>query len=116
MRPPLHVLVVDDDRDNADSLALLLRMYGYDARAAYGGRSALAAVQAAPADAVLLDLAMPGLHGLDLAREIRRQPGMGGALLVCISGYGQEHYVEQARQAGCDEHLLKPVDAGDLLR
>jgi CheY-like chemotaxis protein len=111
-----RVLVVDDDRDNADSLALLLGMHGHRVRVAYDGRSALQALDAGPADVVLLDLAMPDLTGLELARQVRQRPGMGHALLVCVSGYDREAHVERARQAGCDHYLIKPVDPADLLR
>jgi CheY-like chemotaxis protein len=116
MREALHVLAVDDDPDTADSLALALSLHGHEVRVAYNGPAALAAVQARPPDVVLLDLAMPGLDGYELARRLRRQPGMGDALLVCISGYGSDGHRERSRAAGCDHHLLKPVEVADILR
>ena len=115
MRDAASVLVVDDDRDNADSLALLLRLSGYEAAIAYDGETALEAVRARPPQAVLLDLAMPGLSGHELARGLRAQPGMGTALLVCVSGYGREEDRRLSREAGCDHHLLKPVETRELL-
>jgi CheY-like chemotaxis protein len=73
-----HVLVVDDDRDNADALALVLRLEGYEATVAYDGPAALALVAADPPAAALLDIAMPGMDGCEVARRLRRLPGIGG--------------------------------------
>src|SRR5262249_42439584 len=91
-------------------------MHGYRVRTAHDSHAATAAVRSTPPDVVLLDQALPGLSGLDLARLVRRRPGMGPALLVGISGHGQDADAEPSRTAGCDHHLVKPVDAKDLLR
>ena len=111
----LRVLVVDDDPDNADSLALLLRLRGHDARVAYDGAAALVSVKERPADVVLMDWAMPGLDGGELARRLREEDGMRSALLVCVSGYGQDDDRRQAKEAGFDHHFTKPLFADDLL-
>jgi CheY-like chemotaxis protein len=112
----LRILVVDDDRDTADSTRLLLELHGHNVRVAYDGASALAAAQAERPDVVLLDLAMPGMDGLALAHRLRALPGMAAAFLVCVSGYGQQRHRDSAHAAGCDLHLLKPAAVDELER
>jgi two-component system CheB/CheR fusion protein len=114
--PNLRVLVVDDDQDNADTLVLLLHLWGLSVRVAYDGPTALEVAKAEPPDVVLLDIAMPGMDGCELARRLRRQPEMEKALLVSISGYGQEIDRQRSREAGCDRHLVKPCEADELER
>jgi CheY-like chemotaxis protein len=115
-RGSLRLLVIDDDRDNADTTGALVEALGHRARVVYDGSAALAAAQAEPADVVLLDLAMPGMDGLTLARRLRALPGMETALLVCVSGYGQDRDRDSARAAGYDVHLLKPAEPEELER
>jgi CheY-like chemotaxis protein len=110
------VLVVDDCRDAADSLALLLKWWGFQTVVAYDGPSALAAALALPPVVVLLDLGLPGMDGYEVARRLRGRPGMGEALLVALTGYGQEEDVRRCHEAGCDLHLLKPCDPQELRR
>jgi signal transduction histidine kinase/DNA-binding response OmpR family regulator len=105
-----RVLVVDDNRDAAESTAMLLKMEGYDVRLAYDGTEALASVQALHPDAILLDIGLPGMDGHEVAERIRSDPANGATLIVAISGYGQADDRERSRQAGCDHHLVKPVD------
>ena len=112
--PP--VLVVDDCHDAADSLALLLKRWGYQAAVAYDGASALAAALARPPVAVLLDMVMPGMDGCEVARRLRRQPQTAKALLIALTGYGREEDVRLCREAGIDLHLLKPCDPAELRR
>jgi CheY-like chemotaxis protein len=111
-----HVLVVDDDRDNADALVLVLRLEGYEPAVAYGGPAALALVAADPPAGALLDIGMPGMDGYEVARRLRRLPGMGGALLIALTGYGQEEDVSRCYEAGFDRHILKPGDPEELHR
>jgi CheY-like chemotaxis protein len=111
-----HALVVDDCPNTADSLALVLRWWGYRAAVAYDGPAALAVASADPPAAALLDLAMPGMDGCKLARRLRRLPGMGRALLIAITGYGEEGVVRRCHEAGIDLHLLKPCDPEGLRR
>ena len=107
-----RVLVVDDNRDAADSLALLLQLDGHDVRVVYDGAAALAALDAArpgrPA-AVLLDLGMPGMDGLEVARRVRASDAAAATLLIAFTGWGQHTDRERTRAAGFDHHLVKPV-------
>ncbi len=111
-RPPLLVLVVDDSRDCAESLGLLVRLWGHEAVVTYDGPSALEAARAHVADVVLLDLAMPEMDGYGLARHLRQVAGQ--ALLVAISGHGDEADVQRCKDAGIDCHFLKPVGPEEL--
>jgi CheY-like chemotaxis protein len=111
-----RVLVVDDNRDTADSLAVLLRLAGHEAWAVYEGRSVLGAARALRPDVVLLDLALPGgPSGYELAQRLRHEPGFERALLVAVSGYGQEEDRQHALQVGFDHHLLKPAEPDELM-
>lgn len=112
-----HVLVVDDSIDTTHSLALLLSTAGHQVRTAHDGPGALAALAAAPADVVLMDIGLPGIDGYEVARRIRRQSGSGSdrAVLVAMTGYGQERDRQLARDAGFDHHLVKPADFDELL-
>jgi len=101
-----RVVVVDDNRDSADSLALLLSLWGHETRVAGDGPSALAAVAEFVPDLVLMDIGLPGMNGYAVAEELRGTP----AKLVAMTGYGRPEDVERARQAGFAEHLVKPVD------
>jgi CheY-like chemotaxis protein len=110
------VLIVDDCPNAAGSLALVLRRWGYRAAVAYDGPAALAAALSQPPAAVLLDIGVPGVDGYEVARRLRGRPWTAGALLIALTGYGQEEDVCRCRQAGFDLHLLKPIDPEDLRR
>ena len=111
--PPLRVLIVDDCRDNADILAVLLAQWGVDARAVYDANSALSAAVTFVPDVVLTDIAMPGGNGLNLATHLRQlDPGLHG--LVAISGYADEEHRDAAAKAGFDFYLVKPPDLIEL--
>ena len=111
---PLRVLVVDDCRDAADSLALLVRHWGYQAVMAYDGPSALDLALLHSPEVVFLDLGLPGMDGFEVARRLRQLPGMGQALLVAVTGYGREADVQGCWDAGIDFHFIKPVDPIEL--
>lgn len=114
-RPPgraLHVLVVDDYPDNAESMALLLRLFGHEVEIALDGRAALRAAQANPPDAVLLDISMPGMDGYEVARHLRRM-FPDDLLLIAITA---EEDRQRCREAGFDYHFLKPAEAGKVHR
>jgi CheY-like chemotaxis protein len=113
---PLRVLVVDDNHDGADSLLLILQAYGHEARAAYDGESALRLARSFRPDVVLLDIGMPGLDGYEVARRLRRDEGLHDALLVALSGWGEEEARRLSAEAGFDVYLLKPADLGQLQR
>lgn len=108
-----HVLVVDDNRDAADSLCLLLQLHGHDVQAAYGAEEALALAARYPADLVLLDIGLPAMNGYEVARRLRSSGSC--AHLVALTGYGQPEDVLRAREAGFDAHFVKPVDLQQLL-
>ncbi|HXX48312.1 MAG TPA: PAS domain S-box protein [Myxococcota bacterium] len=107
-------LVVDDNRDAADSLALLLEVYGAEVRVAYDGTSALAELREARPDVVLLDLGMPDMDGFEVAARIRKQPELAGVVLVALTGWGQPEDRRATRAAGFDLHLVKPISPPEL--
>ncbi|HEV8578343.1 MAG TPA: chemotaxis protein CheB [Thermoanaerobaculia bacterium] len=108
--PPRRVLVVDDNVDTAESLALLLRLKGHQVETAHDGPAALAKAHSFHPEVVLLDIGLPGLDGYQVASRLRRRRRTARALLVALTGYGQEEDQHLAREAGFDHHLTKPVD------
>ncbi|WP_437475856.1 ATP-binding protein [Sorangium sp. So ce1014] len=112
----LRVLVVDDSVDGAESLALLLRISGHETRAVHTGPEALTAARELGADLVFLDIGLPGMNGYDVARRLRAEPDLAGLFLVALTGWGTEEDRRQAREAGFDHHLTKPVDAAEVKR
>jgi signal transduction histidine kinase/ActR/RegA family two-component response regulator len=112
--PARRVLVVDDNRDAADSLALLLQAMGHEVATAYDGAEALAQSGRLRPDAVLLDLGLPEMDGYEVARRLRREPGLRGVLLVALTGYGHEEDRRRTLESGFDAHLVKPADLGVL--
>ena len=109
----LRVLVVDDNRDAADSLAMLLKLKGHDVRVTYDGTAALTAASFQP-DLVFLDLGMPGMDGYEVARRLRQLPEGQRCLLAALTGWGQEEDRRRTREVGFDRHLVKPVDPAEL--
>jgi PAS domain S-box-containing protein len=105
-----RIVVVDDNVDAAESLALLLRLQGHGVRVAHDGRTALAAVEAEPPDIVFLDIGMPVMNGYEVARQLRQWPGLENLLLVAMTGWGQEEDRRRSKEAGFDHHLVKPVE------
>src|SRR5262245_26277347 len=105
---PLRVLVVDDNRDAADSLGLLLRLWGYDCRVADDGAAGLEMARAYRPDCLVLDLGMPRLDGYGLAEQLRHEPGLERTKLVALTAYSDEDRVRRAREVGFDFHLVKP--------
>ncbi len=113
----LRVLVTDDNVDSAESLAVLLRLYGHEVRTAHDGAQALEAARAFRPEVVFLDSALPGgMDGYELARRLRGQEGAGRAVLVAMTGFGSPDDVERARAAGFDHHLVKPADLNEVRR
>jgi CheY-like chemotaxis protein len=116
MQPSLRILVVEDLHDSADSLGLLLSLWGYQAVITYEGAGALAADSATPPDVVFLDIGLPGMDGCEVARQLRRLPGTAHSLLVAVTGHGEAADVQRCKEAGIDYHFLKPVDPAELQR
>lgn len=112
---PRRILVVDDNEDAAESIAAVLQITGHDVRIAHDGLEALSAGDAFMPDVVLLDLGMPRLNGFDTARRIREKPWGKRALLVALTGWGQQQDRHRTTEAGFDAHLVKPVAQADLL-
>ena len=110
-----RILVVDDNRDSADSLAMLLRLAGHAVETAYDGVEAVAAAQHYHPDVILLDLGMPKLDGHDACRRIRAFPWGSTIAIYAVTGRGQEQDRNDSRAAGFDGHLVKPVEAATLL-
>jgi signal transduction histidine kinase/ActR/RegA family two-component response regulator len=111
-----RVLVVDDNRDAADSLSSLFALEGCDVVTAYDGYAALAAVEQRMPDLVVLDLGMPGMDGYEAARLIRQRPDGPNVLMIALTGWGQSDARRRTLDAGFDHHLIKPVDFTDLIR
>jgi signal transduction histidine kinase len=112
--PPRRVMVVDDNRDAADSLGALLRSLGCEVTVAYSGAEALARLGREQPKVVLLDIGMPELDGHEVARRIRRLEGFDRVTLIALTGWGQEQDMDRSRAAGFDHHLIKPADLGAL--
>ena len=111
-----HVLVVDDNRDAADSLCLLLRLWGYSCRATYDGKAGLKAASETRPDCLLLDIAMPGMDGYTLARRVRAQPFLDNAMLVALTAFSDEKHVHLSQEAGFDYLFVKPIDPLEMKR
>jgi CheY-like chemotaxis protein len=105
---PLRLLVVDDNRDTVDSLAMLLRLNGHEVSTADSGPAGLKAALSETPDVVLLDLGLPGIDGYEVARRIREKTDK--PLLIAMTGYGQTEDRERSKEAGFEYHLVKPVD------
>ena len=113
---PQRILIVDDNRDSADSLVTAFAVLGHEAVAAYGGRDALTRLPDARPSLIVLDLSMPEMDGYTLARAIRALPEYAVVPIVALSGFGSEADRTKSREAGFDRHMLKPFDLADLER
>jgi PAS domain S-box-containing protein len=109
-----RVLAVDDNVDAADSLAMLLRLAGHEVRVAYDGPTALLIAQTFQPQVIFLDIGMPCMDGYDVARRLREDPELKPAVLVAMTGWGQEEDRRRSLQAGFDHHLVKPVEMEEL--
>ncbi len=110
--PPLRLLVVDDNPDTVESLAMLLRKYGHDVLSANNGPEALEAAFADDRDVILLDIGLPSIDGYEVARRIRALTD--NPVLIAMTGYGQPEDRRKSKEAGFDYHLTKPVDPSRL--
>jgi CheY-like chemotaxis protein len=111
----LHILVVEDDPDTAEAMALWLRYSGHRVQVVSDGPSACQAARSQPPDVVLLDLAMPGMNGWEVAKRLQESTWPKKPLLIALTGYGGEEGRRRSREVGIDLHLVKPLDLG-LLR
>jgi CheY-like chemotaxis protein/two-component sensor histidine kinase len=111
-----RILIVDDNQDSADSLAMLLTIMGNEVGTAYDGEQAVEAAEAIRPDVVLLDIGMPKLNGYDACRRIREQPWGQGMFLIALTGWGQEEDRRRTEAAGFNRHMVKPVDPDVLLK
>ena len=111
----LRILVVDDNRDAADSMAMVLRAKGHEVVVAYDGSAGTSTAMAFQPDVALLDIGLPKVDGHDMARAIRERFG-DSVLLVAITGLGQDDDRRRSSQAGFDHHFTKPVDLDTLER
>jgi len=115
MSPPsLRILIVDDNRDAADSLAMLLRTTGNDIRTAYDGLEALQVANEFQPEVVLLDIGLPKIDGHEVAQRLRREPWAQHTCLIAVTGWSDETDRARSRAAGFDHHLVKPLDTGHL--
>jgi CheY-like chemotaxis protein len=108
--PRCKVLVADDNADAAQSLAMILKMAGYDVRVALSGREALTIANREQPDAMFLDIGMFDMSGYEVAASVRRESWGQRALLVAVTGWGQPDDQQKSKAAGFDHHLTKPVD------
>jgi len=113
---PRRLLIVDDNVDAADSLALLLTAQGHEVAVAYRPSEALARAEALRPEVALLDIGLPEMDGYELARRLRAMPQLQGMRLYALTGYGQAEDQLRSRAAGFDGHLIKPVDLQALER
>jgi CheY-like chemotaxis protein/anti-sigma regulatory factor (Ser/Thr protein kinase) len=112
----LRVLIVDDNQDAGESLAMLLRVLGHDVRTAPDGEAGLAKAEAFRPDVALIDIGLPKLDGYEVSRRIRAQAWGQAMVLIALTGWGQEEDSNRSRDAGFDEHLFKPVHPNTLMR
>jgi PAS domain S-box-containing protein len=115
-RPPaspsraVRVLIVDDNRDAADSLAALLALYGHEVRIAHDGAAAIATALSYLPNLIFLDIGMPGMDGYEVARRIRAEPTLRGTVVTALTGWGQQEDRRRTAEAGFDHHMVKPPD------
>jgi DNA-binding response OmpR family regulator len=115
LKSSLRILIVDDNRDSADSLGMLLQIMGNDIRMAHDGQEGLDVAEEFRPDVVLLDIGLPKLNGYEACRRIREQSWGRSVVLIALTGWGQEDDRRRSHEAGFDHHMVKPVDPQDLM-
>lgn len=113
---PRRILIVDDNADAANSLALVLGLDGHVTEVVYSGTGALKRADDFKPEVVLLDIGLPEMDGYQVARRLRARPELAGTRIVALTGYGQSDDVQRSREVGFDDHLTKPVDFAALAR
>jgi CheY-like chemotaxis protein len=111
-----RILLADDNRDAAETLAILLRLEGHEVELAHDGEAAMRFFEARRHDVALLDIGMPNANGYEVARQIRAQSQGKRVLLIAITGWAQDGDKVQSREAGFDHHLAKPIEPDALIR
>jgi PAS domain S-box-containing protein len=114
--PRRRILVVDDNRDGAESMAEMLRLSGNEVALAHDGVEAVERAEAVRPEVILMDVGMPRMNGLEATRRIRERPWGRGVTIIALTGWGQDGDRKQSKEAGCDGHLVKPVSVDDLER
>jgi CheY-like chemotaxis protein len=109
-----RLLVVDDNKDAALSLAMLLKLQGHEVRVGHSGQAALEMAMGYEPDAVFLDIGMPSMDGYEVARRLRQRPGLEKVTLVALTGWGQPEDRRRTAEAGFDHHLVKPPDSKEI--
>jgi CheY-like chemotaxis protein len=115
-RSALRILIVDDNRDGADILSMMLKMLGNDTRTAYDGQEGVEAAAQFRPDVMLIDIGLPKLNGYDACRRIREQAWAKKAILIAVTGGGQEEDRHRAHEAGFDKHMVKPLEPQALMK
>jgi two-component system CheB/CheR fusion protein len=110
----LRVLVVEDNLDSADMMDFMLKLGGHEVRTAHDGPAALEAARLFQPQVVLCDIGLPGMNGYEIAARLRAAPEFNQALLIALTGYGQEEARRRAKEAGFDYHLVKPIKPSAL--
>jgi CheY-like chemotaxis protein len=114
---PRRVLVIDDHRDSAESMTLLLELAGHEATVALSGAEGLSRARSFRPDVIVCDIGLPGaMDGYDVARAIRADADLAGVHLIAVTGYGEHEDEARAREAGFDAHMTKPIDPALLAR
>ncbi len=113
---PPRVLVVDDDPASANLMATLLEDHGFRVGVAYGGADAVLAAEILRPSAILLDLGMPEVSGLEVCRRVRREPWGATMRIVALTGWAEQRWFNSAEDAGFDGYLLKPASVDEILR
>ena len=112
--PLLRVLIVDDHRASADTMSMLVGAWGHDVRRAYDGTTGLALAAAYQPDVLLLDITLPGISGLELAQQVRRQARLNDCLIIAVTSRTDAQHRLQCHKAGVELFLVKPVDLSNL--
>ena len=112
----MRILVVDDNVDSAESLALLLSMGGHEAHVAHDGPAAVDAAAQLRPDVMLLDIGLPKMDGFEVCRRVRQEPWGQKMAMVALTGFGQDRDRAESKSAGFDRHMVKPIDYDALLR
>jgi CheY-like chemotaxis protein len=111
----VRVVIVEDNRAAADSMRLLLNLFGYEVRVAYNGPDGVRAAEEWPADYVLCDIGLPGLDGYGVAAALRHHPATARTHLIAISAYGTDEVRDRSWKVGFEHHFTKPVDPDVIL-